>query len=180
MNKFNSIIIAAILILGSITIASALINSATPVLKLYAQNDTVNMENPVNCVFSAINPATNIDILHCQAIISVPNSMHVTSRSAAERDSGQCVINFDLKPGELSKSDITFMTDNIGEYTISGVAYYYYGNNVNDTGTTNFTTTVHALQRGAPTNGATPGLTGIEAIIGLISCILWIRSTRRN
>ena len=157
-------------------------NPSVPTMKLYAQNDTVNVENSISCVFSTINPAINADELHCQAIISVPNGMHFTSLSDAERDSGQCIMNFNLKPGELSKVNVNFATENMGEYVISGVAYYYFGDNKTDTGTTNFSTTVHIVQRGAPTNGATPGFTSLEAIIGMISGVLlvWLRSTRNH
>jgi hypothetical protein len=143
-------------------------------MKLYAQNDTVNVENPVSCVFSTINPAINADELHCQAIISVPNGMHFTSLSDAERESGQCIMNFNLKPGELSKVNVNFATENLGEYVISGVAYYYFGDNKTDAGTTNFSTTVHIVQRGAPTNGATPGLTSLEAGIAILACVVYL------
>jgi hypothetical protein len=174
MVKTNSILITTILIiLLTVSVVSAT-DSSVPVMKLYAQTNTFSTNDTISCVFSAINPTTNTDIMHCQTIISAPNGMRVIAPSGVDSDSGQFTMSFDLKPGQLSKANVSFATKNTGDYEITGVSYYYFGNDVSNGGTIGFNTTVHAVDP-TPERPPTPGFTSVVAILAMIGCVLYKR-----
>jgi hypothetical protein len=182
MSKINSLLIAVILIISSVLITSAITsNSSEPVMKLYAQNATAYTNDPIICSFSAINPITNADTLHCQAIISVPNGMRIATVDSAANGTGQYIMNFNLRPGELSEANIYFVANSAGDYQVTGVSYYNFGSNNTDTGTTQFNTTIHVSDKPSPTQaGNTPGLTSLESVIAMIGCVTWLHMKRKN
>ncbi|MFC1976931.1 hypothetical protein ACFLWS_01490 [Chloroflexota bacterium] len=94
---------------------------------LYGQKVDVVVGEDIVLNLSAINLISK-PVMTVQLILKVPSGMSVTSTEFIRGGGGQYTANYRVEPGDIRSVEVHIVSNQTGNFNVTGDIYYYFGN----------------------------------------------------